>query len=165
MTSIRIRPRFQQIIPDSQEKIESKIKLKLKESQTDCVGSVIPGFIVFKIPHSERHYWSPQLSLSLEEHEGGTLIRGLYGPNPTVWAMFTFGYSALGLIALFISIIGFSNVSLGLEAPQLWALPVLAGVALILYFIAQTGQKIGVEQTFTIHHFYEETMGEKVHIE
>ena len=165
MTSLRIRPRFSQIIPDSQEKIEEKVKLKLKEPQNDCVGSVIPGFIVLKIPHTERHYWSPQLSLSLEEHEEGTLIRGLYGPNPTVWAMFTFGYSALGIIALFITIVGFSNKSLGIEAPILWVLPVLAGIALILYFVAQTGQKIGVEQTFTIHHFYEETIGQKVHIE
>jgi hypothetical protein len=165
MTSIRIRPRFNQIIKEPQEKIEARLKSKLKDPDIDCVGRVIPGFIVIKIPRSDRHYWSPQLSLSLEEHEDGTLVRGLYGPNPTVWAMFTFGYSALGLIALFISIIGFSKVSLGLEAPVLWALPILGGLAVILYFVAQTGQKIGVEQTFTIHHFYEESIGEKVHIE
>ena len=165
MTSLRIRPRFNQIIPAPCEKIEERMKLRLKEPQSICVGSVIPGFIVIKIPRSERHYWSPQLSLSLEEHEEGTFVRGLYGPNPTVWAMFTFGYSALAVIALFISIIGFSKVSLGLEAPILWVLPVLVIMALVLYFIAQTGQKIGVEQTFTIHHFYEEAMGEKVHIE
>ena len=165
MTSLRIRPRFNQIIKEPQEKIEARLKSKLKDPELDCVGRVIPGFIVIKIPHSDRHYWSPQLSLSLEEHEEGTLIRGLYGPNPTVWAMFTFGYSALGLIALFISIIGFSKISLGLEAPVLWALPILGGLAVILYFVAQTGQKIGVEQTFTIHHFYEESIGEKVHIE
>ena len=165
MTSLRIRPRFSQIISEPQVKIEERMKTKLKEPDIDCVGRVIPGFIVLKIPQSERHYWSPQLSLSLEEHEEGTLVRGLYGPNPTVWAMFTFGYSALGLIALFIAIIGSSKVSLGLEAPILWVLPVLAGLAVILYFVAQTGQKIGVEQTFTIHHFYEEAIGQKVHIE
>jgi hypothetical protein len=79
--------------------------------------------------------------------------------------MFMFGYSALGLIALFISIAGFSKMNLGIDAPILWALPVLAGLAIILYFIAQTGQKIGVEQTFIIHHFYEGAIGEKVHIE
>lgn len=165
MTSLRIRPRFHQIIAASPDKVEERMKLKLKEPQNDCIGSVIPGFIVIKIPRSERHYWSPQLSLSLEEHEEGTLVRGLYGPKPTVWAMFMFGYSTLGLIGLFIAIIGFSKVSLGLEAPVLWILPVLAGLALVLYFVAQTGQKIGVEQTFTIHHFYEEAIGEKVHIE
>lgn len=165
MTSLRIRPRFHQIIPAPPNKVEERMKLKLKEPKIDCVGRVIPGFIVIKIPHEERHYWSPQLSLSLEEHEDGTLVRGLYGPNPTVWAMFLFGYSSLGIIALFVVIIGTSNKSLGLDAPVLWVLPVLAGIAFILYFVAQTGQKIGVEQTFTIHHFYEDAIGEKVHIE
>lgn len=165
MTSIRVRPRFRQILQDTPRKIEEKISTKLKESKEDCVGKVIQGFIVLKIPLSERHYWSPQLSLSLEDHEEGTLIRGLYGPNPTVWAMFTFGYSALGLIGLFVAIIGFSKKSLGMDAPVLWALPVLAGLAIILYFVAQTGQKIGVEQTFTIHHFFEDAIGKKIHIE
>ena len=165
MTSLRIRPRFKQIIPEPPEKVVEKMKLKLKEPDIDCVGRVIPGFITLRIPIPERHYWSPQLSLSLEEHEEGTLVRGLYGPNPTVWAMFTFGYSAIALIALFIAIIGFSKRSLGMEAPILYALPVLGGLAIVMYFIAQTGQKLGVEQTFTIHHFYEETMGTKVHIE
>ena len=164
MTSLRIRPRFNQVVGEPAEKIEAKIRLKLEESQNECTGRIIPGYIVLEIPPSERHYWSPQLSISLEEHEEGTLIRGLYGPNPTVWAMFTFGYSAIGILALFAAIIGFSNLSLGLEAPVLWVLPVLGGIALILYFVAQTGQKIGVEQTFTIHHFYEEAIGEKVSI-
>lgn len=165
MTSIRIRPRFNQIIRDSPENVESRVRSKLKQPQSECTGRVIPGFIVLEIPISERHYWSPQLSLSLEEHEEGTLIRGLYGPNPTVWSMFAFGYSAIGILALFASIIGFANLSLGLEAPVLWVLPVLGAVALVLYLVAQTGQKIGVEQTFTIHHFYEDVIGEKVHIE
>ena len=127
MTSLRIRPRFIQIISAPPAKVEERMKMQLKEPNIACVGRVIPGFIVIKIPQAERHYWSPQLSLSLEEHEDGTHVRGLYGPNPTVWAMFTFGYSALGLIALFIAIIGSSKISLGLEAPILWALPVLAG--------------------------------------
>ncbi len=165
MTSLRIRPRFRQIIRDTPENLESLIGLKLKRAQSECTGRVIPGYIVIEIPASERHYWSPQLSLSLEPCEEGTLIRGLYGPNPTVWTMFTFGYSVIGILSLFIIIIGLSNLSLGLEAPVLWALPVLGALALILYFVAQAGQKIGAEQTFTLHHFYESAIGEKVHIE
>jgi hypothetical protein len=43
-------------------------------------------------------------------------------------------------------------------------LPFLLGGLVILYFIAQTGQKMGVEQTFQLHHFFEESIGETVHI-
>jgi hypothetical protein len=113
-----------------------------------------------------RHFWSPQLSISLEEHEeGGSIVRGLYGPQPTIWAFFTYGYGAIGIIALFILVIGGGNLAIGKSGMILWALPVLAGLALILWIIAQTGQKIGVEETFRLHQFYEGTIKDKVHID
>lgn len=165
MTSFRIRPRFQIVSPDSEADIAQLLKNRVQQGECACRVSIIPGFIVLKIPADQRHYWSPQLSLSLEPSDEGTLIRGLYGPNPTIWAMFAFLYAGIGLLALFIMIIGFSAKSLGNSAPILWALPVLGGVAALLYVFAQTGQKLGAEQTFTLHRFFEETVGLKTPIE
>ena len=59
---------------------------------------------------------------------------------------------------------GYPKLSLDQEAPILWSLPIFATIAFGMYLIAQFGQKIGVEQTFRLHHFFEETVGEKVHI-
>ena len=47
---------------------------------------------------------------------------------------------------------------------MLWSLPVLTGLALSLYITSQAGQKMGVQQMFYIHHFYEE-IESKVHID
>ncbi len=167
MTSFRIRPRFKHVSEKSMELIQEKIKNSLKQPGATCKGRVIPGHVILKIPLEDQHYWSPQLSLSLEEleePEEGVLIRGLYGPNPNVWAMFAFGYAGLGFMSLFVSIIGFSRMSLDLPAPVLWFLPFFALGFAVLYIIAQTGQKIGVEQTFILHHFFEEAINEKVAI-
>ena len=166
MSSFRIRPRFQQVIASSAEAFQQHVKSQLGKPGARCVGTVIPDFIILKIPQAERHFWSPQLSLSLEEEEeeGHILIRGLYGPNPSVWAIFFFGYAALGILALFAGIIGFSRLSLELEAQILWLLPVFAGMALALYVGAQAGQKIGAAQMFTLHHFLEEAIGTQVKI-
>ena len=167
MTSFRIRPRFQHVSKKSMEAIQEKIKHSLEQPEANCIGRVIPGHVVLKIPAEDQHYWSPQLSLSLEELEApeeGVLLRGLYGPNPNVWAMFAFGYAALGFMSLFVSIIGFSRMNLGLAAPILWFLPFFAVGFLALYVIAQIGQKIGVAQTFTLHHFFEEAIDEKIGI-
>lgn len=165
MSSFRIRPRFQQTISATSAAFQQQVKLQLEKPGARCVGTVIPDFIILKIPEAERHFWSPQLSLSLEEEEDGQmLIRGLYGPNPSVWAIFFFGYAALGILALFAGIIGFSRLSLDLDAPILWLLPVFAGGALALYFGAQTGQKIGAAQMFTLHHFLEEVTGVQLRI-
>lgn len=162
MTSIRIRPRFQQIVPASPEVVQERLMTQLAQPAAPCKGSMIPGHIVLKVLEHEQHYWSPQLSLTLESHQQGTLVRGLYGPNPTVWVMFTLGYGAISILTLFIGIIGLSARSLGQPAPILWALPALGLAALVLYLIAQVGQKIGAEQTFLLHHFYENTIGERV---
>lgn len=166
MTSIRIRPRFKVESPFSEEEIHQRLRRALSAPGAPCMGKIITGHIVLMIPPEEQHYWSPQLSLSIEPLEGGgSLIRGLYGPKPSIWAMFTLGYAAIGILMFFLGIIGFSSLSLGKEAGILWILPLLALAAAILYLIAQFGQKVGVEQTFTLHHFYEDTLGTKVHIQ
>lgn len=164
MTSFRLRPRFQHHCSHTPEEIQAIIQKKLNAAPCGCIGSVNSGYITLRIPLSDRHYWSPQLNLSLEGTEGGTLIRGLYGPNPTVWAMFFFGYAAIGVLALFIAIIGFSQLALDQGAKILWALPILGGLALLMYITAQLGQKTGAEQTFTLHHFYEDTIQNRIHI-
>lgn len=164
MTSFRLRPRFQHSTPHPPEEVQQMIAANLESASGTITGNVDIHYIVLKIPLKDRHYWSPQLNLTLEPLESGTKIYGLYGPNPTVWAMFFFSYAAIGILALFISIIGFSQWALGLKAGILWFLPVLGGLAVILYLTAQLGQKKGAEQTFTLHQFYENTIHKKIHI-
>ena len=164
MTSFRNRPRFIQTSLDSPDEIHDKFKSRMAEKDAPVCGVVIPNHIVLKILPDQRHYWSPQLSLSLEIRDHATLIRGLYGPNPAVWASFFFGYAILGIIALFASMIGLSQWFLGINAYWLWAVPICLFLSLILYLIAQAGQKVGAQQMFDLHHFYEKTMQEKVFI-
>jgi len=133
-----------------------------------CSGEILKDFIVLNIRPDEQHFWSPQLSLSFEPDEEDkifTIIRGLYGPNPTVWAFFTYGYAALAIIGTFLGMYGFSQYSLGQDAVILWAVPILALAAFTLYMVAQFGQKIGAEQMFTLHHFFEGSIGHRIHIE
>ena len=164
MTSFRIRPRFKITSYLSPIEIQQRIKNRLKTHPNECTGKVIPHFILLKIPLENQHYWSPQLSLQLEEEEGITVIRGLYGPNPNVWSLFTFGYATMGILSLFVSIIGTSKLSLGKNAYELWTLPIFAIGIILLYISSQVGQKLGAEETFTIHHFLEEALEQKIHI-
>jgi hypothetical protein len=164
MSSFRIRPRFRQIRSEKPEYIEKVINEKLKNHKTEFSVTALPGHLILKIHPSNRHFWSPQLQLSFEEHGEGTIIRGLYGPNPTVWAVFFFSYASLGLIAIIVGMWVLSQYMLKMETTLWWILPVCAALAAILYFIAQTGQKIGASQMFDLHHFYENSFNEKVPI-
>ncbi|MDB4538326.1 hypothetical protein N9223_00170 [bacterium] len=71
-------------------------------------------------------------------------------------------YAALAVLSLFAGVFGLSQVMLEKPAPILWALPIMAAVALGLYLIAQGGQKVGAEQMFRIHHFYEQVIKHRV---
>jgi len=166
MTSLRIRPRFKHHAKASPDAVKKAIQERLDAENAPVVGRMMRSYITIRIPLETRHFWSPQLSISLEEHEEeGTIVRGLYGPLPTIWAFFTYGYGALGIAALFIAVVGLSELALEKSGMILWWLPIIAGAGLVLYLIAQTGQKLGVEETFTLHHFYEDAVRDKVHIE
>jgi hypothetical protein len=139
------------------EEITKRFEAALQQT-SELQGSIIDHHIVLRIPVDKQHYWSPQLSLTLEDEEGGTLIRGLFGPRPSVWLMFVFLYSSIGAISLFIAITGFSQLSLGMPAPALWALPVAALLALGLYLVAKAGERLGREEMHQLKNFMDATL-------
>lgn len=164
MTSYRVRPRFKQLTYLNRQEICERVERHFDYPQP-CEVSITSRSIIFKIPLEERHFWSPRLSISLEKHEEGTLLRGLYGPNPTVWTMFMFAYGAIGVAGTFSLLLGLTQVSLDMGYNFIWVSLGLAVAAIVLYVIAQLGQKMGAEQTFTLHHVFESIIHEKVHIE
>lgn len=167
MTSIRTRPRFRFISKQTENELKNSINNYLSEFPKEGVnGKVFDDHCSFSISLSERHFWSPYLNVTFDsdEEEGGTIIRGRYGPAPNIWTIFMFVYSTLGFSVIFIGLYGLSQLALNHSAGILWLLPFLLIGILILWLIGQTGQKIGVEQTFRIHQFFEKAIDEKIHI-
>jgi len=167
MASFRVRPRFEIETDQPIPEIIERVKISLKNPDAPCRGIAMQDHITLRMPDKERHFWSPQLSILMLEHENQpSKIRliGTYGPMPNVWTMFALSYLAIGVLFTFISIVGFSQKMLGMDSNILWLLPALAIVALILYLLSQFRQKLGAEQMFTLHHFFEESIGQKIHI-
>lgn len=168
MTSFRVRPRFRREIRQSPETLSKNIEEQIHHQNSPFIMSSVPGVhshIILKIPTVERHYWSPQLSLTLEEQEDGqTLVRGLYGPAPSVWTLFTFGYAVLSILSFFAFALGFSQWNLGMPAPILWVLPIVLLLFIGMYVLAQLGQKMGAAQTYKLHYFFENLLEEQIGI-
>jgi len=158
MAAIEIRPRFQKQVAQSQAEVLQRLRQALERTDDEIIGMIADHHVVLKFPLAKQHYWSPQLALEVEEAEEGALIRGLFGPRPALWLMFMFIYAILGTLSLFIAIIGFSQLSLGLSAHILWALPVAAGVALFLFFSAKTGERLGQNEMERLQNFLNEAL-------
>lgn len=137
---------------------------RLENESQGIKGAFYSENFQLEIEKKDQHFWSPHLNVTFEEGKEGTILRGRYGPKPTIWTIFLFGYVGLGLLFFFAAMIGLVQLSLHQDAKILWVLPILLSLLAILYFASQTGQKLGVEQTFRIHHFLEDTLDEKIEI-
>ncbi|MCB0692982.1 MAG: hypothetical protein H6568_12265 [Lewinellaceae bacterium] len=154
-----VRPRFQAEVPLTLDEVVTRIRTGLQKENAPCQGKINRDFVTLHVPIDQQHYWSPQLTLSIEPTEGGSLLRGLYGPRPTVWTMFVFFYTAIGFSALIIGIVGMTNKMYDEPSNILWWLPVLVALFFSLYGVAWQGQKLGHEQMVQLHRFLEDHLG------
>ncbi len=166
MTSFRTRPRFKHTTTKTAPEIVKLFSDALPSTECGITGQVFEDHLSLRIVKEEQHVWSPQLSLDYEINEDGEMeVHGVYGPMPAIWTKYAFGYFVSLGIAFFALIIGGVQLMLGNSPLVLWLVPVSLTFVTILYIMAQTGQKLGAEQTFTLHHFYKRTMHVKVHID
>lgn len=146
-----VRLRFKKLVPETPDEIVEAIKHLLAENQDKVVGRITHHHIRIRIAEEHRHFWSPQLSLNLEETGIGTEVRGLYGPKPDIWLGYMFTYFFLGFITLIVSVIGLSRYNLGLSSYILWAIPFILGGIFVLWATSKTGQRLGKDETQLIH--------------
>jgi hypothetical protein len=156
LPAYRVRPRFKITQSDNGNNIVEGIKNALNTPGAKCIGSASDRFISLQIPQDSQHYWSPQLSITMSNEDGATIIRGVYGPRPAVWTMFIFFYTVIGLALLVVTVIGLSTMSLDKGTAIFWWIPALLLVFLTLYLVAYFGQKMGHDQMVELQAFFEE---------
>lgn len=149
----RIRPRFKATSVLSSEELCAHLKSNLEKEGAPCKGNINTNFVTLYLPAEEQHFWSPQISMTIEDTDEGSEISGLFGPRAEVWTMFVFLYAVIGFLILVISVIGLSNVSMNESGLILWLVPILVIIFLSLYLGAYFGQKLGYNQMVTLHEF------------
>lgn len=163
-TGFQIRPRFEISSPYEVSELHNIMKKAIHSNQAPCEGKVRYGYVSLFPKESEHHYWSPHLSVTMEEHpeEKGSLLRGLYGPSPSVWTMFIFVYSIIALAIVIALVIGFANMSIDESTAILWAVPALIILFASMYLVSSVGQKKGHSQIEEMHHFFESCIGQTI---
>jgi hypothetical protein len=146
-----VRLRFKKLSDEKPDELVKKFEQMLEAEKEHIVGRINRHHIAIRIPENKRHFWSPQLSVNLEETEEATEIRGLYGPKPDIWLMYMFIYFFLGFITMVVTVVGLSRHNLGLSSYILWAIPVVLGGVLALWISSQAGQRLGKDETNLIH--------------
>lgn len=136
---IRLRLRFYKDVQENIDAVRQKFENYKVNCTEDCHLKTKHNHIWMNIPESRREYWSPHLHLELESKEdGGTHIRGLFGPEPTLWTLFMFLHFMVAGIFVIFSAIAYSNYVL--KQPTTMDLVVMSLMVIVwflLYFIAK----------------------------
>ncbi len=161
MVSIHLRPRFRAQTPLSLAELTSRLRTELEKQDSLFDGKVLKEFAVLRILAKDQHYWSPELSLQLEQQQQGTLVRGLFGPHPAVWTMFAGFYTFTIFLSLIALLYGLSQWSLDMEPYGLWLLPVPLVLLLSAFAVALVGQRLGHEQMQALRDFVDQILEAK----
>ena len=146
MNRPRIRPTFSiSLTPDAdtamailRERLKGAAYAECSRSKGRCAD--------FFVDEAERRLWSPCLSVQVEPAEGGSLLRGRFGPHPELWTLFMFLYAGVGFLAVMGLMLGFVQWQSGMDAWGFWG----AGVGFpgmgALYAVSVTGQRLSAHQ-------------------
>lgn len=106
---IILRPRFKFEKPENHQVLLDLFQ-QSKTKQSDFIITKIDHHVFIKYPKHKQHFWSPQLHLEITElTENTSEIKGLFGPNPTVWTFFMFVHFFLAIAFIGLSIWAYSN--------------------------------------------------------
>ncbi|MFC4635988.1 GTP-binding protein [Dokdonia ponticola] len=158
---IVLRPRFSLELDVMPEKLLSAFE-GVAQTQSDFVISRIDDHVFIRIPKSKQHFWSPQLHLEIYKiEEQPTILRGLFGPNPTVWTLFMFLHFIIATLFIGAGIWMYTNISL--KAP--FTFPLVSMIVLfifwfLLYFSGRLGKEAGKKEMKALHTFMYETLNQ-----
>ena len=154
-----LRPRFSLELDNRPEKVLTAFE-EAGKTTDDFVVSRIDDHVFIRIPKQKQHFWSPQLHLEIYKiEEQPTILKGLYGPNPTVWTLFMFLHFMVAVLFISAGIWMYTNISL--EAPftvQLVAMVVLFVLWFVLYFSGRLGREAGKKEMATLQSFMYSTL-------
>lgn len=141
--NIVLRPRFKETLQMSEQTAIEAFSRATSEHNIYII-SCIDNHVFIKLPKSERHLWTPQLHIEIEAiDDSSCLLKGLFGPNPTLWTMFMFIHFVIATLFIGFSVWTYSNHRLGEDI----AIPVFLMILMVLiWFILYAFGRLGKQK-------------------
>lgn len=153
-----MRPRFRVPVRGDAQSARRRLQAALKAEGCRLKGGRVGERFELTVPDEDRHYWSPHLSLVFDDEDGELTAEGRFGPHPHVWTMFVAIYAHVVFIGIAGAMYGFSQWMVGEHPWALWALPITALLAALVYLSAFYGQGLGSDQMYELRAFVEEVL-------
>ena len=145
---ITLRLRFNQDIQENSASLLSKFEKYSNIRSEDFIIKTSDNHIWLDIVPSKRKYWTPHLHLELEpKSDSETHIRGLFGPDPTLWTFFMFLHFVIAGVFFIFGAMAYSDYVL--KIPTTLDITVMSLMTVFwfsLYYLAKSIRKKGHQQ-------------------
>lgn len=146
MSAVELRPTFLFNTDLSEDEAARCLKQSFLQSDESSEPSYRGQFngrhAMISIDEAQRHFWSPWLHLEIRSDDGQRMIAGRFSPHPSIWTAFMFAFLAIGCVTLFAGMFGVSQQMSGQSPWAYTIIPIGLVIALTLWFISKTGQKL-----------------------
>jgi len=163
-SDIYLRPRFKLEFEETQDELLDKFRDNLNDGDCKYCSKIVDGHVVIDVPIEETHFWSPQLNIEVEKlTEDKTVVKGLFGPKPTVWTLFMFIHFGVAVAFIGFGIMWYVKYLVKEDT----TLPMVVTLSLpviwfILYFLGRIGKRTGHQQMDELHSFMMDTLDKKI---
>ena len=145
MKATKMRPTFSVELPLLADEASDRIRTEIDASNLNTMSA--GRFAEFRVPESERRFWSPYLSVQVEDTGDGSLLRGRFSPRPEIWTMFMFVYFVMTFAIFFGAALGYVQWTLGDSPWGFLAVPIGILVIVLLHAASLVGQRFSSDQT------------------
>ncbi|UCD25877.1 MAG: hypothetical protein JSW51_08045 [Gemmatimonadota bacterium] len=140
-----MRPTFSVELPLSADEAIERIRAEIASSQLNTMSA--GRCAEFRVAESERRFWSPYLSVQVQDTPEGSLLRGRFSPRPEIWTMFMFVYFVMTFAIFFGAAFGYVQWAMGDSPWGLLAVPGGILVIVLLHAASLVGQRLSSDQT------------------
>lgn len=161
MADIKVRPRIREEIPLKPDEVRKILIANEQFHLNDFTFSKRHNHCTIDIHPNHQHYWSPHASFNLEETPEGTIVRGIVGPKPNLWASFMVLYVFAVAGFTITAVIGSGMLSLGKSGILLYISPFFLLIFMLTYLAAQIGKNKAAKQTEQIKDFIKEALSKQ----
>jgi len=145
MSTTRVRPRFEIELDLEADALMDRVRERLPKCP-HCTGVSVGRHAELFVPDAEKKLWSPWLTVTADEHDNGSLLRGRFAPHPNVWTFYLFLAFALGFALLVGTSWGYAQWATDRTPWAFTTIPIVIVLGALLYYASQVGQRLGGDQ-------------------
>ncbi len=156
-----IKFRRQLTVKKSPDSLIKKFLEDFNNNSNTLCERVVDNHVLLKVLLKNRHYWSPEMNITIDKNEDGTsCVREVIGPSPAIFTLTMFLLLFGAVLLLFTIMFLFSQISLGLPTGTTWlliilSLVILSGGLLMMY----VGRKNAKDQMECLREYEENIIG------